>query len=159
MIIKLAFAFGAGFVSFLTPCVLPIIPGYISYITGKNLDEIEQDRRNVLIKTILFSIGFSLVFIVLGATASAVGNILLFLSNELRIAAGISPWGKVKPEVCFKKGIGQIKDPDIVRHLTLLIESGSKLYTMCSNEEKDLQTINKNELVKLEKNASIELRF
>ena len=89
MIIKLAFAFGAGFVSFLTPCVLPIIPGYISYITGKNLDEIEQDRRNVLIKTILFSIGFSLVFIVLGATASAVGNILLFLSNELRIVAGI----------------------------------------------------------------------
>ena len=89
MIVKLAFAFGAGFISFLTPCVLPIIPGYISYITGKNLDEIEQDRRSVLIKTILFSIGFSLVFIVLGATASAVGNILLFLSNELRIAAGI----------------------------------------------------------------------
>ena len=89
MIIKLFFAFGAGFISFLTPCVLPIIPGYISYITGKNLDEIEQDKRNVLIKTILFSIGFSLVFIILGATASAVGNILLFLSNELRIAAGI----------------------------------------------------------------------
>ena len=89
MIVKLAFAFGAGFISFLTPCVLPIIPGYISYITGKNLDEIEQDRRGVLIKTILFSVGFSLVFIVLGATASAVGNILLFLSNELRIAAGI----------------------------------------------------------------------
>ena len=89
MFIKLFFAFGAGFISFLTPCVLPIIPGYISYITGKNLDEIEQDKRNVLIKTILFSIGFSLVFIVLGATASAVGNILLFLSNELRIAAGI----------------------------------------------------------------------
>ena len=89
MIIKLAFAFGAGFISFLTPCVLPIIPGYISYITGKNLNEIEQDKKIVLIKTILFSIGFSLVFIILGATASAVGNILLFLSNELRIAAGI----------------------------------------------------------------------
>ena len=89
MIIKLAFAFGAGFISFLTPCVLPIIPGYISYITGKNLNEIEKDKRIVLIKTILFSIGFSLVFIILGATASAVGNILLFLSNELRIAAGI----------------------------------------------------------------------
>ncbi len=89
MIIKLAFALGAGFVSFLTPCVLPIIPGYISYITGKNLDEIEKDKQTVLIKTILFSIGFSIVFIILGATASAVGNILLFLSNELRIAAGI----------------------------------------------------------------------
>ena len=89
MIIKLAFAFGAGFISFLTPCVLPIIPGYISYITGKNLSEIDQDKNIVLIKTILFSLGFSLVFIALGVTASAVGNILLFLSNELRIAAGI----------------------------------------------------------------------
>ena len=89
MIIKLAFAFGAGFISFLTPCVLPIIPGYISYITGKNLSEIDQDKEIVLYKTILFSFGFSLVFITLGATASAVGNILLFLSNELRIAAGI----------------------------------------------------------------------
>ena len=89
MIIKLAFAFGAGFISFLTPCVLPIIPGYISYITGKNLSEIDQDKKVVLIKTILFSLGFSLVFIALGVTASAVGNILLFLSNELRIVAGI----------------------------------------------------------------------
>jgi len=89
MIIKLAFAFGAGFISFLTPCVLPIIPGYISYITGKSLNKIEQDKKIVLIKTVLFSIGFSLVFIILGAAASAVGNILLFLSNELRIAAGI----------------------------------------------------------------------
>tara|TARA_E500000178_G_scaffold22968_1_gene21296 strand:+ start:469 stop:1182 length:714 start_codon:yes stop_codon:yes gene_type:complete len=89
MIIKLILSFGAGFISFLTPCVLPIIPGYISYITGKSLNEIEQNKKVVLLKTILFSIGFSIVFIILGATASAVGNILLFLSNELRIAAGI----------------------------------------------------------------------
>ncbi len=89
MLIKLILSFGAGFISFLTPCVLPIIPGYISYITGKKLNEIEKDKKVVLIKTILFSIGFSIVFIILGATASAVGNILLFLSNELRIAAGI----------------------------------------------------------------------
>ena len=89
MIIKLAFAFGAGFISFLTPCVLPIIPGYISYITGKNLSEIDSDKAKVLYKTVIFSLGFSLVFIALGVTASAVGNILLFLSNELRIAAGI----------------------------------------------------------------------
>ena len=89
MIIKLILSFGAGFISFLTPCVLPIIPGYISYITGKRLNEIEQYKKIVLLKTILFSIGFSIVFIILGATASAVGNILLFLSNELRIAAGV----------------------------------------------------------------------
>ncbi len=89
MIIKLTFAFGAGFISFLTPCVLPIIPGYISYITGKDLNEIDQDKQTVLIKTILFSLGFSLVFIALGISASAVGNILLFFSNELRIVAGV----------------------------------------------------------------------
>jgi cytochrome c-type biogenesis protein len=89
MIFKLTFAFGAGFISFLTPCVLPIIPGYISYITGKNLNEIERDKKVVLIKTVLFSLGFSLVFIALGITASKVGNILLFFSNELRILAGI----------------------------------------------------------------------
>ena len=89
MIIKMGLAFGAGFISFLTPCVLPIIPGYISYITGKNLNEIEKDRRVVLFKTILFCCGFSAIFISLGAAASAIGNILLFFSNEYRIAAGV----------------------------------------------------------------------
>ncbi len=89
MIVKLSLAFGAGFISFLTPCVLPIIPGYISYITGKNLNEIQRNKRTVLIKTILFSLGFSTVFVALGITASTVGNILLFFSNELRVAAGI----------------------------------------------------------------------
>ena len=48
--IQLFLAFGAGFISFLTPCVLPIIPGYISYITGKDLQEIDQDKKIVLIK-------------------------------------------------------------------------------------------------------------
>ena len=66
MIIKLALAFGAGFISFLTPCVLPIIPGYISYITGKDLGEIDKDKSIVLIKTILFSLGFSLSLLFLG---------------------------------------------------------------------------------------------
>ena len=56
MIFKLAIAFGAGFISFLSPCVLPIIPGYISYITGKNLNEIQQNRRIVLLKTITFAL-------------------------------------------------------------------------------------------------------
>ena len=89
MIFKLFLAFGAGFISFLTPCVLPIIPGYISYITGKDLDEIERDKEVVLYKTIIFSLGFSLIFISLGITASAIGNVLLFFSNELRILAGL----------------------------------------------------------------------
>ena len=89
MIIKLIIAFGAGFISFLSPCVLPIIPGYISYITGKSLDEIEQNRRVVLLKTVTFSLGFSFIFITLGIAASFIGNVLIFFGNELRIAAGI----------------------------------------------------------------------
>ncbi len=89
MIIKSILAFGAGFISFLTPCVLPIIPGYISYISGKPLPELEKHKKTVLIKTIIFTIGFSIVFITLGAAASAVGNVLLFFSKELRIFAGI----------------------------------------------------------------------
>ena len=89
MTAKLFIAFGAGLISFLSPCVLPIIPGYISYITGKKLDEIEKDKRVVLIKTILFCLGFSAIFVSLGVAASFIGNILLFFSNELRIVAGL----------------------------------------------------------------------
>lgn len=89
MIIKLAIAFGAGFISFLSPCVLPIIPGYVSYITGKKLDEIQQNRKIVLLKTITFSLGFSFIFIILGIGVSFIGNVLIFFNKELRIAAGI----------------------------------------------------------------------
>ena len=89
MLIKSFLAFGAGFISFLTPCVLPIIPGYISYITGKKLDEIDKDKKIVLIKTIIFTLGFSFVFISLGMAASFLGNVLIFFGKELRIAAGI----------------------------------------------------------------------
>ncbi len=89
MIIKSFLAFGAGFISFLTPCVLPIIPGYICYITGKPLNEIESNKEIVLLKTIIFTMGFSIVFITLGAAASALGNALLFFTKELRIFAGI----------------------------------------------------------------------
>ena len=63
MIIKLAFAFGAGFISFLTPCVLPIIPGYISYISGTSLNELIEKKNINLIPKIILTIGFSIVFI------------------------------------------------------------------------------------------------
>ena len=84
MIIKLIIAFGAGFISFLSPCVLPIIPGYISYITGKSLDEIEQNRRVVLLKTVTFSLGFSFIFIILGIAASFIGNVLIFFWKRIK---------------------------------------------------------------------------
>ena len=89
MILNLIIAFGAGLISFLSPCVLPLIPGYISYISGESLGDIVEKQKKTLLKTILFSLGFSLVFISFGATASFIGNLLLEYSNLFRIAAGL----------------------------------------------------------------------
>ena len=89
MILNLVIAFGAGLISFLSPCVLPLIPGYISYISGESLGDIVEKQKKILLKTILFSLGFSLVFISFGATASFIGNLLLEYSNSLRIVAGL----------------------------------------------------------------------
>ena len=90
MTTTLSIAFLAGFISFLSPCVLPLIPGYISYISGTSFENIADKKRNlVIIKTIFFTLGFSFVFIALGSTASFVGKFFLTNSNILRIVAGI----------------------------------------------------------------------
>ena len=89
MIFNLLIAFSGGFVSFLSPCVLPLIPGYISYISGQTLDEIIEDKKLVLLKTIFFSVGFSIVFVSFGITASFIGKFLINYSNQLRIIAGL----------------------------------------------------------------------
>ena len=89
MFIKSYIALGAGFISFLSPCVLPLIPGYISYISGQNLEQIAEKKQKILAKTIIFSLGFSLVFISFGATASYFGSFLINYSDTLRIIAGI----------------------------------------------------------------------
>ena len=89
MSFNLILAFFAGLLSFLSPCVLPLIPGYISYISGQTLNELVDNKKNVLLKSILFSLGFSLVFIIFGATASLLGKIFIIYSNELRIISGL----------------------------------------------------------------------
>ena len=90
MTTTLSIAFLAGLISFLSPCVLPLIPGYISYISGTSFDKIKEKKRNlILIKTIFFTLGFSFVFIALGSTATFIGQFFLFNSNILRILAGI----------------------------------------------------------------------
>ena len=86
--IELFIALGAGLISFLSPCVLPLIPGYISFISGQSLNELIESKKVNLIPLILFSLGFSFVFISFGAAASALGKILLQNSNYLRIVAG-----------------------------------------------------------------------
>src|SRR3954469_5978770 len=73
-------AFVAGLISFLSPCVLPLVPGYVSMISGAGVDELQaQDaklRRTVLLNSLMFILGFSIVFILLGAAASGVGRVL-----------------------------------------------------------------------------------
>ena len=86
---ELFIALGAGLISFLSPCVLPLIPGYISYISGQSLNELTASKKVNLIPLLLFSLGFSFVFIVFGASASALGKILLQNFNQLRIVAGL----------------------------------------------------------------------
>ena len=86
----LSIAFLSGLISFLSPCVLPLIPGYISYFSGTSFDKIREKKRNlIVIKTIFFTLGFSFVFIALGSTATFIGQFFLVNSNILRILAGV----------------------------------------------------------------------
>ena len=86
---ELVIALGAGLISFLSPCVLPLIPGYISYISGSSLNELIEKKNINLIPIILFTVGFSIVFIIFGAASTFLGQILLQNSFELRIVAGL----------------------------------------------------------------------
>ena len=87
--IELFIAFGAGLISFLSPCVLPLIPGYISFISGASLNELLTNKKINIIPLILFTLGFSFVFIMFGAAASYLGQVLLQNSQTLRIIAGL----------------------------------------------------------------------
>ena len=86
---ELVIAFSAGLISFLSPCVLPLIPGYISFMSGQSLNELLEKKKIRLLPLILFTLGFSFVFIIFGATASILGKFLLQNSEQLRIVAGL----------------------------------------------------------------------
>jgi len=92
--VSLIAAFGAGFLSFISPCVLPLIPGYLSFVSGISLEEMRDDtakaaRRQVIVTSLAFVLGFSLVFIALGASASALGRFLFRNSTLLERIAGV----------------------------------------------------------------------
>ena len=87
--IEIFIAFGAGLISFLSPCVLPLIPGYIAYISGSSLNELLEKKDVNLLPIILFTFGFSTVFIIFGASATYLGKFLLSNSFPLRIIAGV----------------------------------------------------------------------
>lgn len=72
----LTIAFTAGLLSFLSPCVLPLVPSYVTFITGMSLDDVQRSRRTALVHALLFILGFSLIFIALGAGATLLGRVL-----------------------------------------------------------------------------------
>lgn len=91
--VSLIAAFLAGLLSFISPCVLPLVPGYISFISGISLEDIEnkkqQNKNTIIISSLFFIIGFSLIFILLGATATLLGSFLLEKAFILRKVAGL----------------------------------------------------------------------
>src|ERR1700704_1765483 len=86
----------AGLVSFLSPCVLPLVPPYIAFLAGTSLERLADAepaprvKRETLLAAALFVVGFSTVFVALGAGASVIGSVLRFYSHELSIVAGIA---------------------------------------------------------------------
>ncbi len=92
--VGVATAFLAGVVSFLSPCVLPLVPGYVSYVAGQSLDGLSRAASNrvrfeTMMLSVCFIVGFSLIFIALGASATAIGQALLAYRYEFGFAAGI----------------------------------------------------------------------
>src|SRR5271157_5610546 len=86
-------AFFAGLISFLSPCVLPLVPGYLSLISGAGLEELKAPEarlmRRVMVNSIGFILGFSVVFIALGAAATEIGQVLGIYKHTLARVAGV----------------------------------------------------------------------
>jgi cytochrome c-type biogenesis protein len=88
-------AFAAGVFSFLSPCVLPLIPSYLSFVSGVSLEDMRgtqaaaRVRARVVLNSLAFIIGFSLVFVSLGASASFLGSLFLGYRNAIRLAGGV----------------------------------------------------------------------
>jgi Cytochrome c biogenesis protein len=87
--VGLLVALSAGLLSFLSPCVLPLVPSYIGFLTGMTANEVTSRRHLALLHAVLFVLGFSLVFILLGASATALGRALNFHREWIQRIGGI----------------------------------------------------------------------
>ena len=125
--ISITMAFAAGLISFLSPCVLPLIPGYISFISGFSLEEIKtadkskalihKDNRIIFINAVFFVTGFSMVFILLGASATWIGTfissnmpILVKIAGLIIIIFGLFKMGIIRPLFFYKEAKFQLED-------------------------------------------------
>ncbi len=85
----LLIAFSAGLLSFLSPCVLPLVPSYVTFITGMSLEDLQKSRRNTFIHAILFVCGFTLIFLALGAGATVFGQVMLRYRDWISRIGGV----------------------------------------------------------------------
>lgn len=114
-------AFGAGFLSFISPCCLPLYPAFLSYITGMSVGELKEEnamlQKRSLLHTIFFLIGFSVVFIALGFGTSFIGKFFILYDDLIRqlgaifiIFFGLMIVGIIKPEIFMKERRFQFKN-------------------------------------------------
>ncbi|MBI4278365.1 MAG: sulfite exporter TauE/SafE family protein [Armatimonadetes bacterium] len=112
--VNLALAFAAGVLGFVSPCILPLIPGYISFVSGLSLQEIREggagSRARVMAASVLFVLGFALIFTMLGASASLVGAFILDnrqllsrIGGAVVILIGLSVLGIIKIPVLYRE--------------------------------------------------------
>lgn len=111
--VNLFLAFGAGFLSFISPCCLPLYPAFLSYITGVSVTELKEEnammQRRTMLHTIFFLIGFSSIFIMLGMSTSFIGKFFMQYSDLIRqigailiVFFGFVIVGLLKPEFLMK---------------------------------------------------------
>lgn len=82
-------AFAAGMLSFLSPCVLPLVPSYVTFITGMTLEDLQQTKRETLLHALTFVVGFSLIFLALGAGATVFGQLMLRYREWISRVGGV----------------------------------------------------------------------
>ena len=116
-------AAAAGLLSFLSPCVLPLVPPYLTYLAGVSMEDLELEtrsraRRDILLSSILFVLGFTTVFVALGATASAFGgvlranlHILSWVAGGIIILMGLHFIGLLKVSLLYREKRAEITKP------------------------------------------------
>jgi cytochrome c-type biogenesis protein len=85
----LAISVTAGLLSFLSPCVLPLIPSYVTFVTGLGFEDVQESRRTALVHALLFVLGFTLIFLALGATATVLGRALIAYREWISRVGGV----------------------------------------------------------------------
>lgn len=113
-------AFVGGVLSFLSPCVLPLVPSYLGFLTGMTAEEMQADRRRVFVHALWFVAGFSVIFVVLGATASALGSLLqqyqtwiARIGGVILILFGLYLLGVIRPAFLMRERRLQLADKPI----------------------------------------------